>query len=121
MMFNRNKKYQEAKKQGEKVVDTNQNSIFDKIKKGVAIGVFCIFLFYSATLFIHQQKQLNSLNEQKKELENEIVNIQEQTRGLEEEAIKLHDKEYIEYIARKDYGMVGEGDIVFIPAQEIGE
>lgn len=121
MMFGRNKKYKEAKKQGEKVVETSKNPILDKLKKGFAIVLFCLFLFYSVTLFIHQQKQLNSLNEQKRELENEIINIQEQTRGLEEEAIKLHDKEYIEYIARKDYGMVGEGDIVFIPAQEIGE
>jgi len=120
-MFGKNKKYQDAKRQGAEVVNSSQKSILDRIKRGFTIAIFCLFIFYSAKLFIHQQKQLNLLNEQKNEIENEIINVQEQTRELEEEVIKLHDKEYIEYIARKEYGMVGEEDIVFIPAQEIGE
>jgi cell division protein FtsL len=115
------KNYQDAKKQGETVADVNNYSLFNKIRKYTLLIVFIIFVFYSAKLFLHQQKQLDSLNQQKQELQSEIIDIQEQTRELEEEAIKLHDKEYIEYVARKEYGMVGEGDLVFIPAQEIGE
>jgi len=113
--------YKKAKRQGENVADVNKDSFATKVKRYLVMLVFVVFLVYSARLFLQQQKQLDLLNKQKQELQNEIIEIQEQTRVLEEEAIKLHDKEYIEYIARKEYGMVGEGDIVFIPAQEIGE
>lgn len=118
-MFFKTKKYSEAQKQGAETANAGKTSLFSKVKKTTAIIVFCFFLYSTAKLFLYQHHQLTLLNEQRKEIENEIINIQDLTRNLQEEIIKLHDKEYIEHFARKEYGMVGEDDLVFVPAREI--
>ena len=114
--------YNSANRQGREVAgDTSSSSLLTKFKRFVSVALLCTFIFFAGRLFLHQQQQLNSLNDQKSELEENIRDIQDQTRNLQEEINRLNDKDYIEHVARNEYGMVGEDDIVFVPARGIGE
>ncbi len=118
----KNKDYYETSKKSKRNEDVGTSgSLLTKLKKFVSIAIFCTFIFFAGRLFLHQQQQLDSLNIQKSELEDSIREIQERTRTLQEEIVRLHDKDYIEQIARNEYGMVGEDDIVFVPARGMGE
>lgn len=117
----RGREYQKGLKQGLNVAGEKEHTALDKIKKFIALILFCTFIFFAGRLFLHQQQQLESLNNQKSELEGNIREIQERTRTLQEEILRLQDRDYIEQVARSEYGMVGEDDIVFVPARGIGE
>lgn len=80
------------------------------------MGCF-LLVFFLARLYVYQARSLDTLAKQKIELEAEIALIQEDTQRLNDELILLDELDYIEYIARTEYGMVAKGDLIFVPTR----
>ncbi len=59
------------------------------------------------------------IKRERKQLLEEIENLEEQKAALESEKEKLDDPEYIEKIAREEYGMARENEDVYrvVPAE----
>ena len=53
------------------------------------------------------------VKQEKKRLERQIEAIQEEKKKLEEEKAKLNDPQYIEKVAREEYGMAKEKEKVY--------
>ena len=110
--------YSRAKLRGQKVSGLNKaKKPKNKYKRILAAGVILVAILFCGKMFLMQRTQLKSLLSQKKELETEIAGIQENTAELHQEVSKLDDPEYIKVVARKEYGMVGKEDKVFVPAR----
>ena len=112
------KVYNRAKLRGQRVSGINRKKRAKfKYKKILVAGVILVAILFCGKVYLMQRAQLSSLVSQKKELESEITTIQEQTAELHQEVKMLDDPAYIEFVARKEYGMVGKDDIVFVPAR----
>ncbi len=55
------------------------------------------------------------------QLEQDVVRLEAENELLHGEIERLHDDEYIEYLARKCLGMVKKGEIAFVTVPEGGE
>jgi len=82
------------------------------------ILLFILFLFLILGLFtffgdkgilhlLRLQKELNRIKEMNIKMEEENQRLREEVRRLQ------HEKRYIEEIARKELGMVKEGEIIY--------
>lgn len=72
--------------------------------------VFCFFAFFGDKGILH----LLRLKSELARIHEVNLRIEEENRKLKEEIRRLkHDKHYIEEIARKELGMVKEGEIVY--------
>ena len=89
-----------------------------KLKKYKSLIIFiCICLFVSlywvlfAPYGAHKYSQINS---EIKKVSSDIKNLTDQNKAMSEEIIKLQeDSQYIEGIARKEYGLLKKNEIVF--------
>ena len=98
---------------------------FEKKKLGLARRLIFFALFavittgiVLATLF-SQHSALKDKEEQKSELEAQLSDLEKQETKLKEEIIKLNDDEYIAKLARKEYFLSDEGEIIFnLPEKE---
>jgi cell division protein FtsB/cell division protein DivIC len=85
-------------------------------KKRILILIIIFLLIFGAFTFFGEKGIFNLLR-----LQKEVVRIKEKNLKLEEENQKLQeevkrlqsDKRYIEEIARKELGMVKEGEIIY--------
>ncbi|MCA1727173.1 MAG: septum formation initiator family protein [Actinobacteria bacterium] len=55
------------------------------------------------------------------ELQRSVTELEGRNLELQQEAVRLHDPHYIEYLARKCLGMVKKGEIAFVTVPEGGE
>ena len=98
---------------------------FEKKKLGltrrlVFFGFFAIVItgIVLTTLF-SQHSALKDKEEQKSELEAKLSDLEKQETKLKEEIIKLNDDEYIAKLARKEYFLSDDGEIIFnLPEKE---
>ncbi|WP_404330660.1 septum formation initiator family protein [Mesobacillus maritimus] len=63
--------------------------------------------------FISRTSALESKLDEKERLEMELADLQKDQKHLEEEIVKLNDEEYIAKLARRDYFLSQEGEIIF--------
>ena len=70
-------------------------------------------VFFSVT-FIKQQFQINEYNVQIKSIEQDVVHAKEKTTELKAVEDKVSDSEYIEEIARTEFGLVKPYEKIFI-------
>ncbi len=112
------REYRLTKEQGASVVEREQQSFRQRGRRIITAIIFFIFIISSTRIFLQQQRQLKLLKAQKQELERSIADVLNRISEMEEELLLLDDPAYIETIARQEYGMVGEGDLVFIPAKK---
>ncbi|MGM0904590.1 MAG: FtsB family cell division protein [Bacillota bacterium] len=63
--------------------------------------------------FISRTSALESKLDEKERLEMELSELQKDQKHLEEEIVKLNDEEYIAKLARRDYFLSQEGEIIF--------
>jgi len=85
--------------------------------------VVLVIIFSAWSLWQYYQMSVY-VNQQKKEIEivqQEIEKIKSENRRLERELEGINSQEYIERIAREDYGMIKEGEKVVIFQDEIEE
>ncbi len=92
-------------------------------KKHLFLLLFCLLLIFGLLTFFGE-KGIFHLLRLKKELvriKERNVKMEEENQRLREEVRRLqHEKRYIEEIARKELGMVKEGEIIYqfdLPAQ----
>ena len=114
--------YNQARSRGSRVVGARKNRLFNiSLKKAVVYCAVIVAIVLCTKVYLMQRSELLALKEQKSVLENEITTIQEDILHLQQEASKLDDPDYIEVVARQEYGMVGKDDIVFVSARGVVE
>ncbi|MGQ9648436.1 MAG: FtsB family cell division protein [Thermodesulfobacteriota bacterium] len=85
-------------------------------KKRILILVLLLFLIIGFFTFLGDKGIIHLLRLQKElaQIEEASVKMEEENRKLREEVRRLqHEKRYIEEIARKELGMVKEGEIIY--------
>jgi cell division protein FtsL len=94
------------------------------MKKRLLLIILFFFLILGFLTFFGDQGVLHLLRLQKElaRIKEMNVKIEEENRKLKEEVRRLqNEKRYIEEIARKELGMVKEGEIIYqfdLPAKE---
>ncbi len=120
------------KKKNIKQIDTpyvqyqeKRTQSFEKKKLGLArrLVFFSIFAIITTgivlTTLFSQHSALKNKEEQKSELEAKLSDLQKEETRLKEEIIKLNDDEYIAKLARKEYFLSDDGEVIFnLPENE---
>lgn len=73
--------------------------------------LFAVMIFL---IFLNQGIKKNELIKYKKNIEKDILILEGETKALKEELAQSDSLEFIEKVAREDYGMVKPGEIVYI-------
>lgn len=69
--------------------------------------------------YISQIAALDEREAEKKQLQRQLSGLERQQQILEEEIVKLNDDEYIAKLARKEYFLSEENEIIFnLPKKE---
>lgn len=76
----------------------------------VMISIISVLMI---STFISRTSALESKLDEKERLEVELADLQKDQKHLEEEIVKLNDEEYIAKLARRDYFLSQEGEIIF--------
>lgn len=78
------------------------------------LSVLIIVLSFSMiSTFISKTSALEQKLEEREALKIELTNLEKQQEILNEEIVKLNDEEYIAKLARRDYFLSQEGEIIF--------
>ena len=96
---------QQAKQAGRKKYIYRRISIF--------LGVFGVVMLIMVGTLIKQAITLHQKNEEKIALQEKLQTLREREILLNEEIIRLGDDEYIAKLARKDYFLSQENEIIF--------
>jgi cell division protein DivIC len=75
--------------------------------------VVVIFGILMGKTLLEQRAILQEKQDRKEAVEQELIQLQKEQQRLEEEIVKLNDDEYIAKIARRDYFMSEDGEIIF--------
>lgn len=65
------------------------------------------------TTLISQSSAINEKIQEEKELQSQLTKLEKEEKVLEEEIVKLNDDEYIAKIARRDYFLSEDNEIIF--------
>jgi len=86
-------------------------------------SVFAVIMSYlMITSFVSQASTLDKKVAQKKQLEQELIQLKKQQEILKEDIVKLNDDEYLAKLARKEYFFSENGEIIFnIPEEKEGK
>jgi cell division protein DivIC len=63
--------------------------------------------------YLSQLSILENKNIEKKKLEEQLIILEKQRQILEEEVVKLNDDEYVAKLARKEYFLSEDNEIIF--------
>ena len=84
------------------------------IRRLVLFGVLVFILSGLAiSALVSQAFAIQNKEEQKQEVEQKLLKLEKKEQLLEEEILKLNDDEYIAKIARRDYFLSNEGEVIF--------
>ncbi|MFC4323925.1 FtsB family cell division protein [Litchfieldia salsa] len=103
--------YINAHNKQEEAIARKRRGLFRRLIAFTVLGLLITYGFVST--LISQNSKIEENRLVKLELEKEVASLKEQQVMLEEEIIKLDDDEYIAKIARKDYFLSKEGEIIF--------
>jgi cell division protein DivIC len=86
-------------------------------------SVFAVIMSYlMITSFVSQSSTLDKKVAQKKQLEQELIQLKKQQEILKEDIVKLNDDDYLAKLARKEYFFSENGEIIFnIPEEKEGK
>lgn len=104
---------QQQMKQRQKVYSRRRLAVFFVVAAAV-----CIVL---VSTIVNQNARLAEKEAQKTSVQEELMAVQEQKQMLELQIAKLQDDEYIAKIARKEYFLSEEGEIIFTIPKESDE
>ncbi|SOC44772.1 FtsB family cell division protein [Ureibacillus acetophenoni] len=98
---------------------TNRQKILFR-RRLVAFGVFAIIvLFFLVSTIFSQDQRITKKEQEKADVLAELEQVKEQQRMLNLQITKLEDDDYIAKLARKEYFLSDEGEIIFtIPDKE---
>jgi cell division protein DivIC len=78
-----------------------------------------IISFFMISTYISQIATLDEREAEKKQLQKQLAGLERKQQILEEEIVKLNDDEYIAKLARKEYFLSEENEIIFnLPKKE---
>lgn len=92
---------------------------FERKKLGLKRRLVFFMLFAVVTTGIvlaalySQKSALKDKEAQKQELKEQLSSLQKEEEQLKEEIVKLNDDEYIAKLARKEYFLSDDGEIIF--------
>ncbi|MGM9944679.1 MAG: septum formation initiator family protein [Lysinibacillus sp.] len=101
---------QQQIKQRQKVLSRRRLAVFFVVATAV-----CIVL---VSTMVSQNARLAEKEAQIKNVQEELMTVQEQKQMLELQIAKLQDDEYIAKLARKEYFLSEEGEIIFTIPKE---
>lgn len=91
-------------------------------KKMVRFSIVATVALAASSLFLYTMMvQSSAIDEQlktKEQLEEKLRTLQQDEKRLKEEVEKLNDDKYIAELARKQYFLSKEGEIIFITPEE---
>ncbi|MGN1401649.1 MAG: septum formation initiator family protein [Bacillus sp. (in: firmicutes)] len=76
-------------------------------------AVACLFLGLILSTIFSQASAIEDKKQVKQETKEQLASLKKEQQELEEEILKLNDDEYIAKIARRDYYLSNEGEIIF--------
>lgn len=87
----------------------------------VAFAIFAgLFSFSIMSTLISQNSVIEAKQAEKERLERELLSLEKEQVILEEEIVKLNDDEYLAKLARRDYFLSDENEIIFnLPNNEL--
>ncbi|APH06714.1 FtsB family cell division protein [Bacillus weihaiensis] len=118
MSLERSKKITELQSQY-MMEQEKQQQLASRRKKGLfrRLTMFGIIAIVASsvifTTMFSQSKAINEKIEQQEELEQQLTELQKEEKILREEIVKLNDDEYIAKIARRDYFLSDDNEIIF--------
>lgn len=94
------------------------NQVVNKKKKKYKVDylrvALIISLVYFCATFVKQQLSINEYNVKISSVEQDILEAKAKTEELKQVKTKADDAEYIEYVARNEYGLVKPYEKIFI-------
>lgn len=83
-------------------------------RRMVTFGLIAIaFLVFLVSTYVTQDRRLAEKQQQKEEVAAKLEDIKEQQEMLKLQIAKLEDDEYIAKLARKEYFLSDDGEIIF--------
>lgn len=86
------------------------------LKRFLLIGAIVAIVRLGMTSY-DQKKTLAELEEEKRQKETDLVNLDMETKSLEEELENADSLEFVEKIAREKLRMVGPDDLIYIGSE----
>lgn len=109
--------YIDQKKQKANKLVKKRKLLFRRLTVFFLAAAAVSYLFISTLMT--QNTQLESKKAEKAKLEKQLAKLQSKQTMLEDEVLKLNDDEYIAKLARSEYFLSDEGEIIFsIPDEE---
>ena len=65
------------------------------------------------TMILKKDAAIENKKAEKEKLEQQLTKLESKEKQLESEIVKLNDDEYIKKIARRDYFLSEDGEIIF--------
>lgn len=84
----------------------------------VFVAVVSVFMI---TTIVSQSAALDEKKEEKVKLAHQLKELEQSEKALNEEIVRLHDEEYLEKLARRDYYLSEQGEIIFKMPDETDE
>jgi cell division protein DivIC len=102
----------------QKVVDDREKLVLHRrrglVRRLTAFGIIISFVgYFMVSTFFSQNTAFENKVEERKQLESNLEKMEKKQGKLEEEIVKLNDDEYIAKIARRDYFLSDDNEIIF--------
>lgn len=115
-----------TKLQSEYVKQHERNEVSASRRRKLLIRrlvMFCVLAsiisYFMISTLISQASSLEEVKVEQKQLNEELSGLKKKETILKEEIVKLNDDEYIAKLARKDYFLSEEGEVIFnIPKEK---
>lgn len=109
--------YIDQKKQKANKLVKKRKLLFRRLTVFFLAAAAVSYLFISTLMT--QNRQLESKKAEQAKLEQQLAKLQSKQTMLEDEIVKLNDDDYIAKLARSEYFLSDEGEIIFsIPDEE---
>lgn len=84
------------------------------IRRLTVFGILVVLVsIMMISTLISQASAISDKKKEKAQLTEQLSQLKQKEKDLEEEVVKLNDEEYIKKIARRDYFLSEEGEIIF--------
>lgn len=84
------------------------------IRRLVVFGIcLAILSGFTISTLVSQTAAIENKENEKQKIETKLTSLEKKQQLLEEEIVKLNDDEYIAKIARRDFFLSNEGEVIF--------
>ncbi len=112
-----NNKYAQQQERKEKNAVKRKKRLFRRL--AVFLAIVIMVGAGLTSVLISGSQALQTKKEEYAQLESDLKKLEEQQSLFEEEVVKLNDDEYIAKLARRDYFLSDEGELIFtLPKSE---